>query len=256
MAPQPMEALGAPVKPVTGMNRNFYFTSEVRYLFRFAGGETLSFFGDDDVWVFINGKLVLDLGAPHERMKGSVALDATGANAAWNISVQNLQTGADQPIPGAMGSGTVTGLGLEVGKTYEIAIFHADQHPRESNYQLTLSGYSTTRSACLPTCGDGVVTAAEECDDGAMNMDGVYGGCTKACKFGPFCGDGVVTMPEGCDDGRANNKQYGETGCTSACQVPHKCGDGFIDGANEEDCDDGINNGKGDCTTACKLTAR
>ncbi|HWA77724.1 MAG TPA: DUF4215 domain-containing protein [Polyangiaceae bacterium] len=252
-APQAGEALGAPVKPVTGMMRNFYFTSEARYLFRFVGGETLAFFGDDDVWVFINGHLVLDLGAPHERMKGTVTLATTGASAAWAVSVQSAQTGADQPLPGAAGSGTVMGLGLEVGKTYEIAIFHADQHPRESNYQLTLSGFSTNRSVCQPRCGDGLTTATEECDDGAMNNDATYGGCTTQCKFGPFCGDNVKNGDEECDLGRMNGARYGENGCTAGCKLPHRCGDGIIDTGFGEQCDDGANNGMGACLTTCNF---
>jgi fibro-slime domain-containing protein len=250
-APAAGEALGAPIRPVTGVKRNFYFTSEARYLFRFVGGETLSFFGDDDVWVFINGHLVLDLGAPHERMKGTVTLATTGASAAWAISVQSVQTGVDQPIPGAAGSGTVMGLGLEVGKTYEIAIFHADQHPRESNYQLTLSGFSTTRSVCQPRCGDGMATTTEECDDGANNNDTLYGGCTTMCKFGPFCGDTVKNGEEECDLGRMNGARYGQDGCTAGCKIPHRCGDGIIDTAFGEQCDDGMNNGVGACQASC-----
>jgi hypothetical protein len=64
-------------------------------------------------------------------------------------------------------------------------------------------------------------------------------------------------MPEEeCDAGRNNTAQYGEMGCTSACKFPHKCGDGKIDGANGEDCDDGANNGLGDCTAGCTLKTR
>ncbi len=36
-------------------------------------------------------------------------------------------------------------LGLTTGSTYEIAIFERDGHPTESNFQLTLSGFSTTQ---------------------------------------------------------------------------------------------------------------
>ncbi len=50
-------------------------------------------------------------------------------------------------------------LNLTPGQIYEIAVFHADRHPTESNYQLTLSGFTTNRSNCQPRCGDGVVSA-------------------------------------------------------------------------------------------------
>ncbi|HET9934711.1 MAG TPA: fibro-slime domain-containing protein, partial [Polyangiaceae bacterium] len=245
-----MAGTGGPVKPVTGMMRNFYFTSEVRYLFRYAGGETLSFFGDDDVWVFINGHLVLDLGAPHERMKGTVTLTATGAT--YAITGRDNATGMDIAITG--GSGNVSNLGMEVGKTYEIAIFHADRHPRESNYQLTLSGYKTTVTQCTPTCGDNVATAGEECDLGDKNNDDEYGGCTKACKFGPFCGDASKNGPEECDKGKDNGGSYGQKdGCTLGCKKTHFCGDGIVDAAQGEECDAGsANSATGSCTDMCK----
>lgn len=250
----PIEGMGGPVWPVTGVPRNFYFSSEVRYLFRYAGGEMLSFFGDDDVWVFINGRLVLDLGAPHQRLQGGVTLTPTGAN--WTISSQTLE---GLPIP--IDQGVVQGLGLEVGKTYEIAVFHADRHPRESNYQLTLSGFGTRRSFCQPTCGDGVAAAAEECDDGAMNQDGVYGGCTTQCKFGPFCGDGAVDAAGGetCDAGLKNGVDagYGSSGCSAGCQLPPRCGDGVIDTQHGEQCDAAASNGGGNlCSATCQLIPR
>jgi fibro-slime domain-containing protein len=250
----PMMVTGGPVgtvKPITGMMRNFYFTSQVRYLFHYAGGETLSFYGDDDVWVFINGHLVLDLGAPHERLQGSVSL--TGPSADYAIQSQDVLTKAITSIA----KGTVTGLDLAAGSTYEIAVFHADQHPRESNYELTVSGFSTTRSVCQPKCGDGVATVSEECDDGPQNQDGLYGGCTTECKLGPFCGDGQKNGPEQCDLGRQNGAAYGtKDGCTTACTTPHYCGDRVLDSAFGEQCDEGDANGGSVCTSDCKLVVR
>jgi hypothetical protein len=81
-----------------------------------------------------------------------------------------------------------------------------------------------------PSCGDGATSAAEECDDGALNNSGTYGACTSRCKYSR-CGDGIVNGPEECDLGDARNKSvYGDIeGCTSACTRPRYCGDGIID---------------------------
>lgn len=235
---------GAEVANTPGMKHNYYFSTEARYLFRFVGGETLAFHGDDDVWVYVNGKLVLDLGAPHERLEGTVQLTAAGSTAV--VRSQIVATGAFENV----GTQSATNLGLEVGKTYEIAIFHADHHPRDSNYQLTLSGFSREVSTCKPTCGDGVATIGEECDLGAANQDGLYGGCTTACKWGPFCGDAVVDAEEQCDLGvKANDGKYGTGGCTSTCTKAHYCGDGILDSAFGEQCD-----GAGSCSAECTIS--
>ena len=57
-------------------DHNFAFTTEVHTTFQYNGGETFSFSGDDDVWVFINGKLAIDLGGLHPVQMDQVSLDA------------------------------------------------------------------------------------------------------------------------------------------------------------------------------------
>jgi fibro-slime domain-containing protein len=51
----------------------------VRRWFSFSGGELLTFTGDDDVWVFINGKLALDIGGVHEVLKRTIRLNTDGS---------------------------------------------------------------------------------------------------------------------------------------------------------------------------------
>jgi len=139
-------------------------------------------------------------------------------------------------------------------------VFQAERQTTASSYKLTLTGFNAAATTCTSTCGDGVVVANEECDNGKDNSDTAYGGCTTKCKWGPFCGDGIVNGPEECDAGKKNGTQYGSDGCTFACTQPHFCGDGHLDADRGEECDFGDKNGvpssetgQPTCTTDCRL---
>jgi cysteine-rich repeat protein len=71
-------------------------------------------------------------------------------------------------------------LGLVVGGLYEIALFHAERHSTGSNFKLTLTGFAPTYTACVSRCGDGLVAATEQCDDG-NTVDG--DGCSSDCRY-------------------------------------------------------------------------
>lgn len=118
------------------------------------------------------------------------------------------------------------------------------------------AGADTT--AGVPACGDGVVDANEECDDGLdINDDSRF--CTKTCKLN-ICGDGKLFLGwELCDEGAGNSDAYGSL-CGKQCEPGARCGDNKVQ-PEFETCDLGPDNGsmKGDdqeilCDVSCRAT--
>lgn len=58
-----------------GRRHNYHFTLQASTTFQYIGGERFSFAGDDDMWVFINRRLAINLGGTHRRMSAEVELD-------------------------------------------------------------------------------------------------------------------------------------------------------------------------------------
>ena len=172
-------------KPTT-LYHNFHFTSQVQYWFRYDASQTasLAFTGDDDVWVFVNGTLGLDLGGLHAPLSETLTIS----------------------------SATAGKYGLVDGKVYPISIFHAERRTDGSSFRLTLSGLNMNRSECHSNCGDGIIGPDEECDN-TINLGG-YNQCTADCWLGPYCGDGIQQPEEECDFRAADAPQ----GCNSGCR--------------------------------------
>lgn len=104
-----------------GKPHNFGFTTEVHTQFRYDGGETFTFIGDDDVWVFINKKLAVDLGGLHPKRTGSVALDTQAAQ-----------------------------LGISKGNTYPLDLFHAERHTTASHFRIDTNLAFTNCGTIVP----------------------------------------------------------------------------------------------------------
>ena len=67
-----------------------------------------------------------------------------------------------------------------------------------------------------PVCGNGIVEAGEQCDDGNTNDHDACGNdCTLCPSTPPGCGNGVVEPGEECDDGNTNDSD----GCSNTCHI-------------------------------------
>ncbi|HMD69085.1 MAG TPA: fibro-slime domain-containing protein, partial [Chitinivibrionales bacterium] len=93
---------------------NYSFAMHLNRKFIVRLGLTFSFRGDDDLWVFINGKLVLDMGGMHNNMTGGFALD-----------------------------GMLNQLGLVLGQPATIDIFYCERQATGSNITITTNLLNT-----------------------------------------------------------------------------------------------------------------
>ncbi len=82
---------------------NYHFTTEIHCSFRYdaSTGQVFRFVGDDDVWVFIDGRLVIDLSGTHNAIEQFVDLSR---------------------------------LGLTDGQIYSLDLFHAERQTKGSNF--------------------------------------------------------------------------------------------------------------------------
>lgn len=89
-----------------GNGNNFHFTLELETAFTYQAGQTFNFTGDDDLWVYVNDTLCLDLGGVHGAVSGQCDVDS---------------------------------LGLTAGQDYSLKLFFAERHTTESNFTIETS---------------------------------------------------------------------------------------------------------------------
>ena len=85
----------------------YFFSTELHTNFEYKGGEVFTFRGDDDVLVYINGHIGVNLSGVHTAQEGSVVLDEVAAE-----------------------------FGLTIGGVYTFDLFQAERQADQSNFRL------------------------------------------------------------------------------------------------------------------------
>ena len=145
-------------------NNNQMFCFESHANFTYRAGMQFSFRGDDDIWVFIDNKLAVDLGGTHLAAPGYVNLDQfTGASGA-----------------------------LKEGTKYDIDIFFCDRRTDMSNVRIKTNMYIVQQTAiALKGNKNGTETSYDICYSKSGD-----GSCEAAAKGQSetqiFCGPEIV----------------------------------------------------------------
>lgn len=159
---------------------------------------------------------------------------STSSSIATSADITDSDSSTSAETTGTSGEST----GVESGPTCGNGIVEADEECDDGN----LANNDGCSKLCRDEfCGDGVTQDSEECDLGSDNADDAT--CTADC-IKNVCGDGLQGPAESCDDGNADDND----GCGADCRL-ESCGNGELEGT--EQCDDGNADEDDGCTTLC-----
>jgi len=159
---------------------NSFFCFETHATFVYEQGQEFYFSGDDDIWVFIDNNLVIDIGGCHLATPGYVALDSIGKPGRWQgsqrISGNNLKPSYDT---------------LKEGKEYPIDIFFCDRRSNASNIRISTNMYIKQESGIFvdgdAKGGEGAKVCVQQ--SGSGTCDALLGGGSSGGSSNVMCGD-------------------------------------------------------------------
>lgn len=199
-----------------GTNRNLDYGFGAKFEIRFnlpKGGEitnssgnkvpvTFEFTGDDDVWVFIDGKLVLDMGGDHKKANGVINFKELTANV--TTGGQTINGSAEYnavSLQEALGVSSSAELSPNEGHT--MTIFYMERGMIESNLKIRFNmqplehEFIAEKDVNVESVNKGLQDTVENADE--FNVDLTVDGSAAADK----------TYQK--NDGNTGNTEYGLT---------------------------------------------
>ena len=167
----------------------------------------------------LNAVMAEDSGAVTGQGYNSPKLNTLKDYFTW-LSCTDSDGGVDAAVEGKL-TATYDSNGVKGTTTYLDSCLTADDLKEyycvenKFAYQAVKCPNGCKSGVCI-VCGDGVVQAGEQCDDGnAVSSDGCSATCQTEQVQQNLCGNSVLEVGEQCDDGNIKDND----GCSSTCQT-------------------------------------
>ena len=108
---------------------NFHFTAKMQAPIKasLSGDETFDFSGDDDVWIFLNNRLILDIGGVHTAIDGQFKINQDGS--VTSKVYEDNKTYSENTFD----------LGIKKGDIVKLDFFYAERNTTQANTKITIS---------------------------------------------------------------------------------------------------------------------
>lgn len=113
---------------------NFHYTAHLQFALRVKadGTEVFKFEGDDDVWVFLNNKLVLDIGGLHEMLPGYFTINQDNTITTYTHDKLSSSDMTKRTY-------NLSDFGIKKGDIVNLDFFYAERSTNESNMRITIT---------------------------------------------------------------------------------------------------------------------